>query len=839
MTGPYLLHKQINELIRITLNLFTFARRLKMWTTLSHIVLKNRLALIIILGIITVFMAYKAKDVQFTYSFFTPVPPDDPDMIFFSKFKETFGEDANIVAIGIKDSALYTVQNFRRFKYLSDELLSISGVKQVVSIPLFKVLKKDTKNKQFNLENIFDEIPDEQEKLDSLLNFANRQRFFSDQIINQENGATFILISIENDILNTKGRDVVIKDIEHVSEAFGESTNITMHYVGLPYIRTEVNGSVKSELIMFLFLSLFITALILLIFFRSWDAVVFPLIIIVVVVIWSMGTLAILDYRITILTGLLPPVIVVIGIPNSIYLLNRYHQLIDVHGNKIRALSEVIRKIGLVALITNFTTAVGFLVLLFTGIKDLQEFGLVAGINIMATFLVSIILIPAVFSYLPAPQGKQLKHLKFKLLDFALTTLDLLVHRHRYRVFAFTGIIIGISIFGVLKLRAVTYIVDDVPENSQVKKDLKFFEENFSGIMPLEIVVDTGKKKGVLRQDFLSKVDELETYLNDQKYISKPVSIVSMIKASRQAFYNGNPAYYSLPTKSDRNFILRYFASDQSETSLLNTFVDEDQQKMRISLKVADIGSIKLDSLLVNIVNAKIDELFLDSGVEAKATGTTLLFVKGNKFLVQNLRLSLILAFVIIAIIMGILFKNPKMIAVSLIPNLIPLVMIAGIMGYFDIALRPSTVLIFSVVFGISVDDSIHFLAKYRQELFANNFFVPLAISKSIRETGASMIYTSVILFAGFIIFSASDFIGTTMLGVLTSTTLLIAMFANLVVLPALLMVFDDGKRKKNAHPLIEQYDEFYQEDEDEEINLEKIRIQENGVHAANEFQKK
>jgi len=782
-------------------------------------------------------MAYKAKDVEFTYSFFTPVPEEDPDMMYFTTFKENFGEDANIVAIGIKDSSLYEIENFRRFKYLSDELLDIRGVKQVVSIPLFKSLIKDSRNKKFDLEPIFVDIPESQNELDSLLTFAIDQKFYSDQIINKKNGATFILISIDNNILNTKERDVVIKDIEHVAEAFKEFTGINLHYVGLPYIRTEVNGSVKVELQMFLIASLIVTALILLFFFRSWDAVVFPLIIIIVIVIWSLGTLGIFNYKITILTGLLPPVIVVIGIPNSIYLLNRYHQLIDKHGNKIRALSYVIRKIGLVALITNFTTAVGFFVLMFTGIKDLQEFGLVAGLNIMATFLVSIILIPAVFSYLPTPHGKQLKHLKFKGLDFVLTTLDLLVHRHRYRVFAVTAVVIVVAFFGVLKLHAITYIVDDVPENSRVKRDLAFFEENFSGIMPLEIVVDAGRKKGVLRQEFLDKVDKLEDFLNHQKFISKPVSIISMLKASRQAFYNNNPDYYELPTKSDRNFILRYFSGDQSESSLLKSFVDKDQQKMRISLKVADIGSIKLDSLLDNVVNAKMDELFHDTGIEAKATGTTLLFVKGNKFLVQNLRKSMILAFIIIAIIMGILFKNPKMIAISLIPNLIPLIMIAGIMGYFDIALRPSTVLIFSVVFGISVDDSIHFLAKYRQELFANNFFVPLAISKSIRETGASMIYTSVVLFAGFIIFSFSEFIGTTMLGVLTSTTLLIAMFANLIVLPALLMVFDDGKRKKDTHPLIEHYEEFYQEDEDEEINLEKIEVQHNGVEIVKELQ--
>jgi predicted RND superfamily exporter protein len=798
-----------------------------MWTKLAHIVLKNRLVLIILIGCVTIFMGYQAKDVQFTYSFFTPVPDEDPDMMFFTQFKGEFGEDANIVAIGVRDSALYTPVNFRRYKYLSDELNNIDGVIEVVSIPLFKTLVKDTQNKRFTVQPIFEDIPEDQTTLDSLLTVANEQKFYSDQIINQENGATFILISISKEVLNTKDRDQVIKDIEHIAFAFEEATGIELKYVGLPYIRTEVNGSVKAELIMFLFLSIIVTALILLFFFRSWDAVVFPLIIIIVIVIWSLGTLGIFGYEITILTGLLPPVIVVIGIPNSVYLLNRYHQQINKHGSKAFALSHVIRKIGLVALITNSTTAVGFLVLLFTGIKDLQEFGLVASINIMATFVVSIILIPAVFSYLPKPNGKQLKHLKFKALDFALTSLDLLVHRHRYRVFVFTGIVLIIALIGVAKLQAVTFIVDDVPESSQVKKDLAFFEENFSGIMPLEIVVDTGKKRGILRQSFLRKVSELEDYLGKQEVISKPVSILSMIKASRQAFYSNNPDFYSLPTRADRNFILRYLNNDESDASILKSFIDEDQSKMRISLKIADIGSVRLDSLIDNVINKKMDELFSETDITAKATGTTLLFVKGNKFLVQNLRRSLILAFAIIAIIMGLLFKNPKMIAISLIPNLIPLIMIAGLMGYFEVALRPSTVLIFSVVFGISVDDSIHFLAKYRQELFANKFFVPLAISKSIRETGASMIYTSVILFAGFIIFSGSAFISTMMLGILTSTTLLIAMFANLIVLPALLMVFDDGKREKDSHPLIEHYDEFYQEDEDEEIDLKMITIQE------------
>ena len=568
------------------------------------------------------------------------------------------------------------------------------------------------------------------------------------------------------------------------------------------------------------------SGLILFLFFRTWDAVVFPMTIIAVVVIWVMGSLVLFDFKITILTGLIPPVIVVIGIPNSVYLLNKYHQEYEKHGNKIMAISRVVRKIGLVTLITNFTTAVGFLVLATTDIIILKEFGIVAGLNIMGTFLVSIILIPAVFSWLPSPDTKQLKHLRFKLIDTLLTNMDLLVHRHRAWIYTVTVILIGLSAYGMSKIEAVSYMVDDIPAKSKIKQDLLFFEEHFSGIMPLEIVVDTDKRRGVLDLKNLRKIDKFETFLSDQRDISQPLSVVSFVKASKQAFANNNPDRYTLPSNREKNFILRYMRNQQDSSGLFDSFVDSTLSKMRLSMQVADIGSHKMDSLLNDVIQPEIDSITAGSDLKISITGTTPLFIKGNKFLIENLWFSLCLAFVIIAIIMAVLFVNFRMIIISLIPNVIPLMITAGLMGFAGIHLKPSTALIFSIVFGISVDDSIHFLAKYRQELFANKFFVPLAISKSLRETGASMMYTSVILFAGFIIFVGSDFGGTVALGILTSITLLIAMVTNLILLPSLLLTFDTGKRRRDAHPLIEQYDDgFYQEDEDEEIDLGMLKV--------------
>lgn len=785
--------------------------------------------LIIIVGLVTVFMASQLKYLELSYDFAKVVPAKDPEMLYFKNFTETFGEDGNLMVVGVKDSAVFEPLNFKRYKFMSDYIMNIPGVTGVVSLTNLSWLERDSQNKTFNSIPIFPTIPSDKEQLDSLLSLALEQLVYSRQLINPENGAMLMMVALDDSILQNERRQTVVGDVIHALDIYTNGTGIQLHVGGLPFLRDFLTSKVKEELDLFLILSAMVTAVILFVFFRSWNAVVFPMIVIGIMVVWTLGTLSLFGYKITMLTGLLGPIIVVIGIPNSIYLLNKYHQEYERHGIKMLALSRVVRKIGIVTLITNFTTAVGFAVLAFTDIAILKEFGIVAGINILATFLVSIILIPAVFSYLPAPSPKQLRHLNFKGLDWVLTQLDLLVHRQKYSVVVVSLVIIAISIIGVSRLSSVSYMADDIPRGSRVWRDMQFFQQNFQGVMPLEVVIDTGRKKGSSSLSFLRKVDTFEKYAEESEFISTAVSITDFIKAARQAFYNNNPAFYDLPNNQDKNFLQPYLRNQQGSQELLSALIDSTGRQIRISMRVADIGSVRMDSLLQNHLKPKIDELFGDSDISVSFTGTTLLFIKGNQFLVENLRISLVLAFVIIATIMALLFANFRMILISLIPNVLPLIITAGVMGFFNIPLKPSTALIFSIAFGISVDDSIHFLAKYRQELFSNNFFVPIAISKSIRETGASMMYTSIVLFFGFVIFAGSEFGGTVALGMLASTTLIIAMFTNLIVLPSLLLILDSGKRSRDSHPLIEHYDEFYHEESDEEIDMDLIRLENNG----------
>jgi uncharacterized protein len=797
-----------------------------MWTSIAHFIIAYRLPLFILIALITVFMGYHGRTVEMSYDFRGTVPANDPEQIFFDQFKEQFGEDGGIVAIGLKDSAIYEYKNFEKLREFCVAVKTIPGVNDVISLPQIKMIEKDTARKQFNLVDIFQGKVRSQKQLDSLLTEAKKQKFYLGQIVNEKNGAIAILVSINKVYLNSSRRMDVTNEIIKRGGNFTGSTSITLHYAGLPFVRSVIAQQVSQELKIFLGVSIAVTGIILLIFFRSFRAMIFPIIVIGIVVVWVLGTIALLGYKITLLSGMIPPIIVVIGIPNAIYLMNKYHSEFAAHGNKMLAISRVIRKVGMATFLTNLTTAIGFLVLLTADITVLREFGTVAGINVMATFVVSLILIPGVFSWMPPPSAKHLRHLDFKLLDKFLESIDLSVHRHRPFIYAITIVMIGFALIGMMRIHTVSFMVDDLPEDSTEKKDLKFFEEHFSGVMPLEIVVNTGKRRGVIDVKNLQKLDAFEQFLDSLEPVSRPVSIVSFVKASKQAFYNNNPARYALPDNRERNFILPYLKGQSDASGLFNAFVDSTLQTMRISLQVADIGSDKMDSLITQVIQPKIDTLFSGTDITARVTGTTPLFIKGNSFLISNLKASLLLAFTLIAITMGFLFANARMIAIALIPNIIPMLITASLMGYFGVPLKPSTVLIFSIAFGISVDYSIHFLAKYRQELHAKSYFIPVAVSATILEVGKSMVYTSIVLLAGFIIFTFSSFGGTIALGLLTSITLFISMFTNLILLPSLIMTFDRKKRQQESHPLIEQVDPgFYGESEDEEIDLSKIKI--------------
>ncbi|MDX2306207.1 MAG: efflux RND transporter permease subunit [Microscillaceae bacterium] len=779
-------------------------------------------------------MAYLSQYLEMSYDFSSAVPADDEEHIYYKKFKKIFGDDGTLLLVGFKDDRAYQVDNFKKLKILSEEIQALDGVEQVLALPLIWYLEKDTTNKKFIPRKVFEKMPDNQADLDSLLRFARNQKFYEDLLFNPQNQSSLILVAVNKNTLESYGRQELIKKMQALGASFTKGTQVELHYAGLPFVRSIVTGQVGDELKILLVLSGIATAVILFLFFHSLTAVIFPMIIIGIVVVWSMGLLVIFDYKVTILTGLLPPVLVVIGIPNCVYLLTKYHQEYRHLGDKHRALRRIIRKIGIVTFMTNATTAIGFAVFILMDNINLKQFGVISSICITAMFLVSIILLPAFYSFLPSPTEGELKHLDRKPLTKTLEMIHRLIFEYRIWVYAAVACLILVSLVGIFRLKTLSYMVDNIPLDSQPKKDLVFFEENFRGVMPLEIVVDTQKKRGATRLSTLKLVEKLERSLATVPELSKPLSLVTLIKATNQAFYNHHPDFYALPSNRDQVFIYNYMKGGQDSTTrrLLNTLVDSTGQKVRISYKVADVGSIALDSLIEQVIRPRVDSVFAKTNMKTHITGNTLIFLKGNDYLVGSVKSSLVLAIVLIAILMASLFGSIRIILISVFTNILPLMITAAIMGYFGISLKPSTGLVFSIAFGIAVDDSIHYLARYRQAILGTANSVPQAVSIALRETGNGMIYTSIVLFFGFIVFLYSDFDGTKALGYLTATTLLCAMFGNIILLPSLLLSFGSRRYHKNETQLIEYYNETEKdEQEDQEIDAPSVEVSKNPIH--------
>jgi len=768
-----------------------------MWAKLSKVILQNRILIIIFFLLATFFMAWHARNLKLSYAGSKILPLTDSVFIKYNAFKKQFGEDGNVMVLGVQGANIYQKENYNKWVQLSNEIQQLKGIKGVLSIGKLFELKKDTVNQKFVVTPLPNGLVKTDSEMDSIKNHLQGMPFYNGLLLNTKTDATLMAITFDPKILNSSARNPILKEIEAKAIAFEKSTNIQVHLSGLPYIRTATSKLVSNEFVLFLGLSILVSALILLIFFRSFYAVFFPILVVIMGVIWSVGTLVLFGFEITILTGLIPPLIVIIGIPNSILLLNKYHNELKKHGDKQQALAITIERIAVTTLIANVTAAIGFGVLYFTGSELLMQFGSVAALNVMFTWLMCLCLIPIIYSYLPIPKGKANTVHVPNFLDRLLAKTDLLVQNKSVSIYLATLAITAISLVGIYKININGYVVDDLPKSSQILTDLKFFEKNFEGILPLEISVDTKKKNGILSISTLNKIDKMERMISSYPEFSRSISLNTGLKYASQAFYNGDSAFYRLPTDIEKNFILAYAAnSGKGNGNMLTNFIDKDKQTARISFQMADVGSKKLDALLLEL-KPRIDSILTPKRFNVQLTGSSIIFSKGTNYLLAHLFESIGLAIVLISLLRLAQFKSLGIMFISLLPNIVPLVITAGLMGFFNIPLKPSTILIFTIAFGLASDQTIYFLTRYQQELSLTNFSVTKVVSDTIRETGVSMTHIALILFFGFGIFTASTFGGTVVLGLLLSITLIVALVFNLTLLPALMLWLDAKKARK------------------------------------------
>ena len=770
------------------------------WSWVARFILRNRTGILIVIAGLTVLLALQWKNMRFTYTEANLIPDDHPINLEYDQFLSHFGEEGNLIVMGVKDSSIFTPEKFKAWNQLSKDISEYNEVELTLSVGNLQKLEKKTDTTGFALVPFMKDSVFTDAKLATYKDeLFNRLPFYDGLIYSPDKQSIRSAIYMKKDIVNTPARkDFVINDLIPLIKNFEEKTGVTIYTSGMPYIRTLNSQSIIDEIGLFIGAALFVTSLIFFFFFRSWRATFISMCTVIIGVMWAFGFLGLMHYEITVLTALIPPLIIVIGIPNCIFLINKYQQEIKLHGNQAKSLQRVIAKVGNATLMTNLTTASGFATFILVKSELLSEFGIVASINIVAIFLLSLLIIPIIYSYMSVPKDKHLKHLNKTWINGFVNWIERMVKERRITIYISAVLLLCGSIIGIYNIKISGSLIEDMPKNTGFFEDIRFFEKEYEGIMPLEIMVDTKKKKGVMSLSTLKRIDQLQDHIKEIPEFAKPLSVVELVKYSKQAYYNGNPEYYQLPNSQEKNFILSYAKSSNTDTNLLNSYVDSTGQFARITTFMKDTEPDRFGRIEEDL-HREIDKVFPPERYDVSVTGKALVFQKGTHYLVNNLILSLSLAIFLIALFMAWMFRSFKMILISLIPNLLPLIITAGVMGFVGVPIKPSTILVFSIAFGISVDDTIHFLAKYRQELIANNWKIKKSVFAALRETAVSMFYTSIVLFFGFSVFTISSFGGTVALGALVSITLLFAMLSNLLLLPTLLLSLERSIANKET----------------------------------------
>lgn len=759
------------------------------WGSVARLILRNRF--LILLGIVatTFFWASQWQYMQFTYSEANLLPDKHPENVRYQKFLDTFGEEGNLIVIALQDTAFFQADKLKAWEKLNQKLTAFPEIESVLSVENLQGLTKNTQKERFDFVPLLDSTSRDQKTLNQF-----KQRlflelpFYKDLLFNPETGTIRSLVYMKKDVVNTAARkDFIFKNLIPEVERFEKSEQSDLRVSGMPYVRTLNAQNIVDEIGLFVLFATLLTSLIFFLFFRSFRATFISLLVVLIGVMWAFGVLGFLRYEITVLTALIPPLIIVIGVPNCIFLINKYQLEVAKHGNKAKSLQRVITKIGNATLMTNLTTASGFATFILTNSKILKEFGIVASLNIIGIFLLSLLMIPIVYSFLPRPNSKHLKHLKNKWMERIVREMETIVRHKKIAVYSVALIGLVLGIIGIYQIKISGSLIEDMPKKAAFFDDIVFFENEFNGIVPLEISIDAKRPKGIYSLSTLRRINRLHETIAEIPELSTPVSIVNVYKYAKQAYYNGNVNYYQLPSPQENRFIIPYINNASGDGNLLTNYVDSTGQLARITTFMRDVPTDRMEQIEADLLKA-IGKIFPEKRFTVEMTGKSLLFLKGTHYLIKNLFLSLLLAVVLIALFMAYMFRSTKMIVVSLIPNLLPLIITAGVMGYTGIPLKPSTILVFSIAFGISVDDTIHFLAKYRQELIDSDWKIKRSVYAALKETGISMFYTSVVLFFGFIVFMSSNFGGTRALGGLVAVTLMFAMLANLVLLPSLLI---------------------------------------------------
>ncbi len=735
---------------------------------------------LVIIGVLTLGALGVSTQLKFDYNFESFFPIDDPELEFYNVFREYFESDNDFVLIGIEnDNGVFEPAFLQRVDSLTKALKALPDVQTIQSPTSASQLIVGPLG-PMEVPYVHPNDEGKREK-DSLRVYGSAHLVGS--LFSEDGKAVSVLVETTPFLSKLKS-DSLVEQLDAVIESYSFDE---LHLAGRLHGQKYYVNKMQWELATFTALGIFLLVVFLTLSFRSWWGVWVPLVVVLLAVIWLLAVMVLLGKPLDIMSILLPTILFVVGMSDVVHIITRYLEELRNGETQLEAIKIAFKHIGMATFLTSITTAIGFLTLLTANIMPVREFGLYTAIGVFVAFALAFTLLPAILLLNRKPETAKTPN-EVLFWNRRMHATFLFVLKQRKAILGAGLAILLLSLWSISNIKVDNYLLEDLADDDPHRADFEFFENHFAGVRPFDMAVWTPDSTSLLRYETITQLDTLEKYLSNHYGIGFIASPVTFVRMANQALHGGNPDFYNTPkTEAEYAKIYKMYKSF-SKRPEFRKFLSEDADFGRISAKVTDYGGYKMKRLNAQMIEDT--KKFIDpSIIQFRLTGMALLIDLNNESLASNMMFGLLIAFGVIGLIMGILFKSLKIVVLTLIPNVLPLVMIGGFMGVMGYDLKVATSIIFTIAFGIAVDDTIHYMSKLRLELNKGKSLL-YALKRTGISTGKAITVTSLILMSGFVTLILSTFTSTYYIGLLVSLTLLFAVVSDLLLLPALIITF-------------------------------------------------
>jgi len=734
----------------------------------------------------TVLCAFQIKNIQFNYDFEAFFPNEDNELEVYQTHRNRFEWDNEFVLIGIENKAgifkkdfLQKVESFsndlKTIRY-ADRIISPTNIKNISLSGLAPVQKR------------LIHIEDESLYKEDSTNIYNTPELIG-SFFPTDAKSLSIFIKTDEGLSKVKC-DSLARNIEN---AFNKYHFDEVHFVGRIVAQDVYLKNLQNEFVYFLAISFGLVMFFLWLSFRSIYGVLVPMTIVIISIFWTLGIMAMLGQSLDIMTVMLPTMIFIAGMSDVVHFFSKYFEELSKGTERLKIYPLILKEVGFPTFLTLITTVVGFLSLLFSSIKPIKDFGIYTSIGIVIAFVLSYTLLPALL-YLFTPKRLVAIHSHDNKTYNIMRNVLFWILRHQKTIFVTSCLLVALSIIGIYNIKVNNILLEDLSDRVKIKQDFYFFEKHYSGVRPLELAVEIkNKNKTVWDYDIMKQLNSVDEFLKKEYQAGFMYSPAMLTKTINKALNDESSGEGVFPNQEDYEPIKKQLMSNKKNKDI-KRIITIDGHYARINGKIADVGSI-----VINERNRKFQEFLKHNinqqDIEIKITGAAHLIDRNNEYMVNNMIQGFLFSIVVIAILTYFLHRSWKMVIVFILPNFIPLLIIAGIMGFAGIELKAATSLVFSIAFGVATDDTIHFISRLKIELGYGKSLL-YAFKRTYFETGKPILLTTFILMGGFVSLMISDFQSTFYFGFLICITIIIAVIADIFLLPVLLF-WILGKKKK------------------------------------------